>query len=103
MERDPLPLWSRGRIGLLGDACHPMRPHMGQGAAMAVEDGAVLARCLIEGDAGDYEAVFARYARNRRERASAVQAESSRNRWLRQDMDARWVYGYDAVNDPLAE
>ena len=40
-ERDPLPLWSRGRIVLLGDACHSMKPHMGQGAAMAIEDAGV--------------------------------------------------------------
>ena len=37
LERDPLPLWSRGRLVLLGDACHPMKPHMAQGAAMALE------------------------------------------------------------------
>ena len=38
--------WSGGRIVLLGDACHPMRPYMAAGGAMAVEDSAVLSRCL---------------------------------------------------------
>jgi 6-hydroxynicotinate 3-monooxygenase len=41
-NRDPLPLWSRGRLVLLGDACHPMKPHMAQGAGMAIEDAAML-------------------------------------------------------------
>ena len=45
-DRDPLPRWSVGRTTLLGDACHPMYPFMGQGAAMAIEDGATLASCL---------------------------------------------------------
>lgn len=45
-DRDPLPRWSVGRTTLLGDACHPMYPFMGQGAAMAIEDGAALAACL---------------------------------------------------------
>ena len=43
-NRDPLPLWSRGRLVLLGDACHPMKPHMAQGAGMAIEDAAMLSR-----------------------------------------------------------
>ena len=38
--------WSEGRVVLLGDACHPMTPYMAQGAATAIEDAAVLARCL---------------------------------------------------------
>src|SRR5262249_52675177 len=46
LYRDPYPLWSRGRIVLLGDSAHPMKPHMGQGAAMAMEDAAMLARCI---------------------------------------------------------
>src|SRR5437762_10414038 len=46
LERDPLPRWSEGRVVLLGDACHPMTPYMAQGAAAALEDAAVLARCL---------------------------------------------------------
>ena len=45
-ERDPLPLWGDGPIVLLGDACHPMTPYMAQGAASALEDSAVLARCV---------------------------------------------------------
>src|SRR5258705_3323395 len=52
LEREPLPKWSDGRVVLLGDACHPMTPYMAQGAATAMEDAAVLARCLsdAEGD-----------------------------------------------------
>ena len=45
-DRPPLPRWSRGRVTLLGDACHPMLPFMAQGAAQALEDGATLAACL---------------------------------------------------------
>ncbi|KAJ5807430.1 FAD/NAD(P)-binding domain-containing protein [Penicillium robsamsonii] len=39
---DPLPTWHQGSVALVGDACHPTLPHLGQGAAQAVEDGAVL-------------------------------------------------------------
>ena len=52
-DRDPLPRWSVGRTTLLGDACHPMYPFMGQGAAQAIEDGAALAACLAAGGDGD--------------------------------------------------
>src|SRR5262249_59134171 len=38
--------WSAGPIALLGDACHPVRPYMAAGGAMAVEDAAILSRCL---------------------------------------------------------
>ena len=38
--------WSAGPIALLGDACHPVRPYMAAGRAMAVEDAAILSRCL---------------------------------------------------------
>ncbi|KAK1826761.1 FAD/NAD(P)-binding domain-containing protein [Podospora conica] len=43
---EELPTWTRGAVALVGDACHPTLPHLSQGAAMAVEDGAVLAECL---------------------------------------------------------
>lgn len=46
MLRKPLGEWSRGPVSLLGDACHPTLPFLAQGAAMAIEDGYVLARAL---------------------------------------------------------
>jgi salicylate hydroxylase len=46
MGREPMPRWCVGRVGLLGDACHPMLPFLAQGAVMAIEDGYVLAACL---------------------------------------------------------
>lgn len=45
-ERPPLRRWGRGGVTLLGDAAHPMLPFLAQGAAMAIEDAAVLADCL---------------------------------------------------------
>lgn len=45
-DRDPMAQWGRGVVTLLGDACHPTLPFMAQGAAMAIEDAAVLAGCL---------------------------------------------------------
>jgi salicylate hydroxylase len=45
-DRAPLSHWADGRVALLGDSCHPMLPFMAQGAAMAIEDSWVLARCL---------------------------------------------------------
>ena len=70
LNRKPLPLWSEGRLVLLGDACHPMKPHMAQGAAMAIEDAAMLTRCLQETGLGDYRTAFQLYEANRKERAS---------------------------------
>lgn len=96
LNRSPLPLWSRGRMALLGDACHPMKPHMAQGAAMAIEDGAMLARCLTETGLSDYATAFKLYEANRRERASRVQAVSNANTWLRTQEDPAWVFGYDS-------
>ena len=99
-DRDPLPLWSHRRVVLLGDACHPMKPHMAQGAAIAIEDAAVLNRCL-EQRADDLEAGFSLYEASRKDRASRVQKQSRENRWLRQPMDPSWVFGYDALTEKL--
>ena len=101
LERDPLPLWSRGRLVLLGDACHPMKPQMAQGAAMAIEDAAILTRCLDEVGANDYANAFALYEANRAERASKVQLVSHNNTWLRTNEDPAWVFAYDVFNEPL--
>lgn len=77
-DRPPLERWSRGRVTLLGDACHPMLPFMAQGAAQAIEDGATLAACLAGGD-GPPEALR-RYERLRLPRATRVQALSAGNK-----------------------
>jgi 6-hydroxynicotinate 3-monooxygenase len=45
-ERPPIRPWHRGTVVVIGDACHPMKPHMAQGAAIAIEDAAMLLRCL---------------------------------------------------------
>ncbi|MGI4859586.1 MAG: FAD-dependent oxidoreductase, partial [Janthinobacterium lividum] len=86
---------------LLGDACHPMKPHMAQGAAMAIEDAAMLTRCLDEAGADDPASAFALYEANRAERASRVQKVSHDNTWLRTNEDPAWVFGYDVFNVPL--
>jgi len=102
LARPPLPLWSRGRLVLLGDACHPMKPHMAQGAAMAIEDAAMLVRCLeAQGGPAHHADAFALYRANRMDRASRVQAVSNANTWLRTDEDPDWVYGYDVFNTEL--
>jgi len=100
LVRDPLPLWSRGRIVLLGDACHPMKPHMGQGAGMAMEDATVLVRCIAEAR-GDYAGAFELYKANRIERTSRVQKISNINIWMRYPTDPTWCFGYDAMTVPL--
>ncbi|WP_294928423.1 FAD-dependent monooxygenase [uncultured Paracoccus sp.] len=100
-NRDPLNLWSRGRMVLLGDACHPMRPHMAQGACMAIEDAAVLTRCLTELGPGSYRDAFELYEVTRRERATKVQTISNANTWLKEPEDPAWVYAYDATNAAL--
>lgn len=101
LEREPLPLWSRGRVVILGDACHPMKPHMAQGAGMAVEDAAMLLRCLEEAGADNYETVFQRYEASRIERTSRVQKESHDNVWLRWESDPGWCFGYDVWQEPI--
>ena len=101
LDRDPLPRWSDGRVVLLGDACHPMTPYMAQGAASALEDAAVLARCLQQAGDGGLEHAYALYEATRKPRASAIQTNSSKNTWLRGDTDPAWVYGYDATSAGL--
>ena len=119
MVRGPMPQWSKGRITLMGDACHPTLPFMGQGGVMAIEDAYVLAACLDK-----YfdrpETAFGRYESIRRERTAAVVRKSHENRkqafnpalanqdeavvsvaeeWqqslARERLD--WVYTYDAT------
>jgi 6-hydroxynicotinate 3-monooxygenase len=102
VERDPLPRWSEGRVTLLGDACHPMTPYMAQGATAAMEDAAILARCLAGVDSDGVAQAFRRYEATRLPRTSRIQLTSRRNTWMRTATDADWVYGYDAWQAPLA-
>jgi 6-hydroxynicotinate 3-monooxygenase len=101
LEREPLPLWSSGRVVLLGDAAHPMTPYMAQGAATAIEDAAVVARCF-EAMGEDVEGAFRLYEEHRKPRTSRIQAISSANTWMKGgDDDTSWLYGYDAWGIPL--
>lgn len=103
LTREPLARWSDGRVVLLGDACHPMTPYMAQGAATALEDAAVLARCLAGADFDDPAPAFRLYESIRKPRTTAIQQSSRTNTWMRQQTDPGWVYGYDAWNVPLRE
>ncbi|MBL0897926.1 MAG: FAD-dependent monooxygenase [Reyranella sp.] len=116
-DRSPLPAWTKGRVALLGDACHPMLPMMAQGAAQAIEDGAALA-ALLSSTKDDLPAVLARYEALRKPRATRLQEASAANR-VRfhlpdgpeqekrdQGMNASgdrsfdniaWLYGHDAA------
>ena len=83
-ERPPLKgaqAMSHGRVALLGDAAHPMRPYLAQGAGMAIEDAQELGRCLgtAGGRPGEASAALRRYALNRWERCARVQRQAERN------------------------
>ena len=73
-DRDPGRQWARGPVVVVGDAAHPMRPHLGQGGCQGLEDAAVLARFVDGGD--DLAAAFARFAAFRRPRVQALVRES---------------------------
>ncbi|HEY7207430.1 MAG TPA: FAD-dependent monooxygenase [Gaiellaceae bacterium] len=79
-DRAPLERWSRGRVTLLGDACHPMLPFMAQGAAQSMEDGAALAACLAGAGPDDVVEALRRYERVRLPRASRLQSLSAANK-----------------------
>ena len=79
MVRPPMARWSMGRITLLGDACHPTLPFLGQGGVMAIEDAYVVAACLAK-YFDDPAMAFARYEDIRRERTAAVVRKSHENR-----------------------
>ena len=111
-DRAPLPYWSTGRITLIGDAAHPMVPHIGQGAGQAIEDGFTLA-VLLEGcRADDVAGRLKLYETLRLERTRKVQAlaraagklyrsehqnPSERAQRMREWMaQGTWVFEHDA-------
>lgn len=102
VDRDPLERWVDGRVALLGDACHPMTPYMAQGAAMAIEDAAILSRCLAGIDRDGIETALRRYEATRKARTSRMQFTSRQNIWGKGVTDVDWVYGYNAWEAPLA-
>jgi salicylate hydroxylase/6-hydroxynicotinate 3-monooxygenase len=102
VDRDALPRWTERNVTLLGDACHPMTPYMAQGAAMAIEDAAVLSRCLEGVDRDGVANAFRRFEATRRARTTRVQDTSRTNTWLKDKTDADWVYAYDGWREPLA-
>ena len=66
--------WARGSVVLVGDAAHPMRPHLGQGGCQGLEDAAILAHCIERADG--LPIAFARFAAVRRPRVSPLVRES---------------------------
>ena len=83
-DRENARQWSRGPVVLVGDAAHPMRPHLGQGGCQGLEDAAALAHCVGGGD--DLPAAFRQFTALRRPRAQGLARES---RLLGQIVNAR--------------
>jgi salicylate hydroxylase len=115
-DRKPIRHWSTERVTLLGDAAHPTLPFLAQGACMAIEDGAVLARAL-EG-AGSVREALQNYERARVERCARVVTESAEHGGLYHIVDVeemktafaerniakerdQWLFNYDPLTVPL--
>ncbi len=114
-DREPLGTWTEGRLTLLGDAAHPMLPHLGQGANQSIEDGMALATILAQADTSAVPASLLAYERLRRERVAEIQ-RGARQNGLRLDSAAadlsvrdaqlaahaefrKQLYSYDVVPD----
>ncbi len=115
-SRTPIDNWSSGRVTLLGDAVHPTLPYMAQGAAMAIEDAAVLTRCLQQEQ--DAESALVLYQDNRKDRTREIvirstehgrlyhlsSAEEFHKAFAGRDLGAdraQWLYSYDPLTVPL--
>jgi len=117
-DREPLPTWTQGRLTLLGDAAHPMLPHLGQGANQSIEDGMALATVLAETDSSGIPAALLAYERLRRERVAEIQRGARRNGLRLDSTDAdlsardaqlaahaefrKHLYAYDVVPEARA-
>jgi salicylate hydroxylase len=111
-QHSELPRWSVGRVVLVGDAAHPVLPFLGLGAALAIEDGIVLARALMQ--AKDAPGAFAAYESARHARVELVRVASIRQGEIIQAADPdrggleaapsqnTALYDYDPLDAPLA-
>jgi salicylate hydroxylase len=109
---------AQGRVALLGDAAHPMRPYLAQGAGMAIEDAAELGSVFasVKSQTYDMPTALKHYAQNRWQRNARVQARALRNgqifhadgllRWGRDSamkvlgerlLDMPWLYGANSA------
>ena len=86
-DREPLTTWTKGRLTLLGDAAHPMLPHLGQGANQSIEDGMALAHLLAQADPRALPQSLLAYERLRRQRVAEVQL-GARKHGLRVDSES---------------
>ena len=86
-------IWYRGRVVLMGDACHAVRPFMAAGGSMAIEDAAILSRCIT--DFAEPATAFARYTMIRIPRVADVQQISTDNSWMHGPTETDWFFGYD--------
>ena len=90
-DRDPIPEWTVGRVTLLGDAAHPMLPFLGMGAAMGLEDGAILGRAFEA--AASIDEGLRRYEAARKERATNVLLNSRKQGKIYQSDDPASMRG----------
>lgn len=74
LDRPPIRVWSKGRVGVIGDAAHPTTPNLGQGGCMALEDAVVLARHLAT--TSNPTRALEAFAAERSPRTSAIVRES---------------------------
>jgi salicylate hydroxylase len=115
-NRPPVSNWSTQKATLLGDSAHPTLPYMASGAVMAIEDAAVITRCLL--DHADITQALQHFQNNRLERTAKIvngstfsrglyrieDVQAMRDAFHEQDLNksrAQWLYSYDPLQVAL--